>query len=178
MKNNISQLAKKARNGDARAFGEIYSQFSHEMYRYALYHLGCPQAAQDAVQDAALEAWKSINRLRNENAAKAWLFRILSHCCKHSLRERYKADFSDIEACAEIVSDDSSNNLLLGIDLVHLLEKLENSDREIVVLAAVCGFNSKEISDITSLKPSTVRSKLSRSLSVLRTTIEKGETDK
>ena len=32
---------------------------------------------QDAVQDTALEAWKSINRLRNEEAAKAWFFKIL-----------------------------------------------------------------------------------------------------
>lgn len=178
MKNNISQLAKKAREGDARAFGEIYSAFSQEMYRYALYHLGCSQAAQDAVQDAALEAWKSINRLKNEEAAKAWLFTILSRCCKHSLKEKYTADFCDIEACAELSSDDSSTALMLGIDLVRLLDSLESDDREIVVLAAVSGFSSREISEITSLKSSTVRSKLSRSLAKLRTELEKGETNK
>ena len=86
MKNNIALTAKKAREGDARAFGELYSKFSGEMYRYALYSLSSVEAAQDAVQDTALEAWKSINRLRNEEAAKAWFFKILNHCCKHILR--------------------------------------------------------------------------------------------
>lgn len=173
MKNNISLLAKKARNGDARAFGEIYSLFSHEMFRYAFYHLGCRESAQDAVQDAALEAWKNINNLKNEAAAKAWFFSILNRCCKHILREKYAADFTELERCAELSSDDSSKNILLGLDLVRLLDTLEPDEKEIVILSAVCGFNSKEIAKITGQKSSTVRSRLSRSLAKLR----KGENE-
>ena len=174
MKNNISALAKRAREGDARAFGELYSQFSGEMYRYALYSLGSVEAAQDAVQDAALEAWKSINRLRNEEAAKTWFFKILSHCCKHILREKYAADVSSLDFCEEISASDSGDSVLLGLDLLRLINALAPEDKDIVLLSAVCGCNSKEIAKITSLNAATVRSKLSRSLKKLRSELEKG----
>ena len=174
MKNDVSLLAKRARDGDARAFGELYSKFSGEMYRYALYSLGSVESAQDAVQDAALEAWKSINRLRNEEAAKAWFFRILSHCCKHILREKYSADTASLDFCAEIPSEGSDDRVLLGLDLLRLINKLTQEEKDIVLLSAVCGCNSKEIAKITALPAATVRSKLSRSLKKLRSELEKG----
>lgn len=172
MKDNISLLAKRAKNGDARAFGEIYAKFSGEMYRYALYSLGSAEAAQDAVQDAALEAWKNINKLRNEDAAKAWFFKILSRCCKHSLREKYRADFTDLET--DIVQHDPNENAVLGLDLLRLIGTLDADDRDIILLSAVVGLNSKEISKITSINAATVRSKLSRTLAKLRKEIEEG----
>ncbi len=172
MKNSIAQLAKKAKNGDARAFGEIYSAFSGEMYRYALYSLGSAEAAQDAVQDAALEAWKNINKLRNEEAAKAWFFKILSRCCKHLLREKYRADLTGLEA--EIAQHSPDENILLGLDLLRLIGKLDADDREIILLSAVVGLNSREIAKITSVNAATVRSKLSRSLKKLRAELEEG----
>ena len=174
MKNNIALTAKKAREGDARAFGELYSKFSGEMYRYALYSLGSVEAAQDAVQDTALEAWKSINRLRNEEAAKAWFFKILNHCCKHSLREKYSSDLASLDFCEEIAAKDSGESILLGLDLLRLINKLTQEEKDIVLLSAVCGCNSKEIAKITALPAATVRSKLSRSLKKLRSELEKG----
>lgn len=174
MKDNTALLTKKARDGDARAFGELYSKFSGEMYRYALYSLGSVEAAQDAVQDTALEAWKCINRLRNEEAAKAWFFKILSHCCKHILREKYSADTASLDFCAEIPTSDSGEKILLGLDLLRLINKLSQEEKDIVLLSAVCGCNSKEIARITALPAATVRSKLSRSLKKLRSELEKG----
>ena len=172
MKNQIAQLAKKAKHGDARAFGEIYSAFSGEMYRYALYSLGSAEAAQDAVQDTALEAWKNIGKLKNEEAAKAWFFKILSRSCKHMLREKYRADLSSLEA--DLPQTDTNENVALGLDLLRLINRLETDERDIVLLSIICGLNSKEIAKITSINAATVRSKLSRTLSKLRREIEEG----
>lgn len=174
MKDNTALLAKRARDGEARAFGELYSKFSGEMYRYALYSLGSVEAAQDAVQDTALEAWKSINKLRNEEAAKAWFFKILSHCCKHLQREKYSADIASLDLSEEVCANDSGDNILLGLDLLRLINKLTQEEKDIVLLSAVCGCNSKEIAKITAMPAATVRSKLSRSLKKLRSELEKG----
>lgn len=169
MKSNISQLAKRAKSGDARAFGEIYSLFSAEMYRYALYSLGSEPAAQDAVQDAALEAWKNIGKLKDEEAAKAWFFKILNRCCKHSLREKYRADFTDLDSVSQLSSEDASGQIQLGIDLLRLMETLTKEEKDIVLLSAVSGLNSREIAKTIGLPAATVRSKLSRALAKLRT---------
>lgn len=168
MKDKTAQLAKKATNGDASAFGELYSLFACEMYRYALYSLGSKEAAQDAVQEAALEAFKSINKLRNEEAAKAWFFGILYNVCKHFQREKYKTDFTSLDFCEELSSDDTSEDVSAGIDLLRLIDTLGDREREIVLLSAVCGYSGKEIAAVTGIPHGTVRSKLSRTLAKLR----------
>ena len=119
MKDRTAVLATAAMRGDSAAFGELYSQFSAEMYRYALYHLGSEEAARDAVQETALEAFRSIGKLRNEAAVKSWFFGILCNVCKHSLREKYKADVIPLELCEDIKADDS--DMETALDLAKLI---------------------------------------------------------
>jgi RNA polymerase sigma-70 factor (ECF subfamily) len=168
MKDKTAQLAKRATKGDAAAFGELYSLFAGEMYRYALYSLGSAEAAQDAVQETALEAFKNIVRLKNEDAAKAWFFGVLYNICKRFQREKYRAEFTTLELCEELSSADSNENVLIGLDLVRLINALSEQEREIVLLSAVCGYSGKEIADVTGIPHGTVRSKLSRALAKLR----------
>lgn len=170
MKNRITTLAKNAARGDSAAFGELYSQFSPEMYRYALYHLGSREAALDAVQETALEAFRSIGKLRNEAAVKSWFFGILCNVCKHSLREKYKAEFIPLELCEDLRAEDSDTEAAL--DLAKLIAELDEQSREIVLLSVVAGYTSKEIAAILGTAPGTVRSRLSRTLSSLRKQME------
>ncbi len=168
MKDKTAQLAKRATKGDAAAFGELYSLFAGEMYRYALYSLGTREAAQDAVQETALEAFKNIVKLKNEEVAKAWFFGILYNICKRFQREKYRAEFTTLELCEELSSADTDENVLIGLDLVRLINALSEQEREIVLLSAVCGYSGKEIAAVTGIPHGTVRSKLSRALAKLR----------
>ncbi len=168
MKDNTALLAVKAAKGDASAFGELYSLFAQDMYRYALYSLGSRESAQDAVQETALEAFKNIKKLKNEEAAKAWFFGILYNVCKRFQREKYKADFTPLDFCEELSSADTSEDISASLDLLRLINSLSEQEREIVLLSAVCGYSGKEIAEVTGIPHGTVRSKLSRSLAKLR----------
>lgn len=170
MKDRTAVLAAKAVRGDSSAFGELYSLFSAEMFRYALYHLGSEEAARDAVQETALQAFRSIVKLKNEAAAKSWFFGILCNVCKHSLREKYKADFSPLELCEDLRASDGDT--AQAIDLMRLIHALDEQTREIVLLSIVGGYTSKEIAAITDTAPGTVRSRLSRTLDSLRKQLE------
>ena len=141
MKDKTAELAIRARKGDTSAFGEIYSIFAEEMYRYALYSLGSKEAAQDAVQQTALEAFKSIVKLKNADAAKAWFFGILYNVCKGFQREKYRAEFTPLELCEELSSADTSEDVLLSLEIVRLIDTLSEQEREIVLLSAVCGYS-------------------------------------
>ena len=168
MKDKTAELAKKARKGDVDAFGEIYALFAEEMYRYALYNLGSREAAQDAVQETALEAFKNIIKLKNESAAKAWFFGILYNVCKRFQREKYRVEFTPLELCGELSSADTNEHVSTALDLVRLIGTLGEQEREIVLLSTVCGYSGKEIAAVTGIPHGTVRSKLSRALAKLR----------
>ena len=63
---DISFLVKKAKDRDIAAFSELYSIFSEDLYRFALYTLNSKEDAEDAVQETIIKAYKSIGNLRDD----------------------------------------------------------------------------------------------------------------
>ena len=166
-------LIAKAKQGDSCAFAELYEQNSNGLYRYALY-LGSKEDAEDAVQDAAMTAFRSIKDLRKAGSFRSWFFKILSNECKKYLLKKAKRqeDLTDeFPTLADSVVNDTSGT----VEIYELLEKLDDTDRLIVILSVLQGYNSKEIAEITGIKANTVRSRLSRALQKLRKEIENAE---
>ena len=62
-------LVVRAKKGDSAAFGELYEGYANELYRFALYMVGRPEDAEDAVQDAVVSAWQNLPSLR-DNAVR------------------------------------------------------------------------------------------------------------
>ena len=162
-------LVLKARNGDADAFAALYSQFSSDLYRFAFYMLGNREDARDSVQDACLLAFANISSLQKAGAFKSWLFKILSNCCKAKLtRAAEKGAPLPLDDFYELIPDENSAGFILSLELREAVFSLSEEERNIVLLSVVGGYKSHEISEILGLGASTVRSKLSRSLTKLR----------
>ena len=81
----ITQLVTEAQQGSRAAFGELYEHIAADLYRMALYTLGNQADAEDAVADTFAEAWKGIKNLREPEAFRSWMFRILSARCKRQI---------------------------------------------------------------------------------------------
>lgn len=141
-----------------------------KLYRYALYKLGNPSDAEDAVSDAVLKAWKSIDKLQDKEAFEAWIFSIL----KFTLSDKISLYIKDRDRGERIkareLSDASSSfkPASLTTELTEALSVLSEEDREIVLLSVIGGFTGKEISEMTGISAGTVRSKISRSLAKMR----------
>ncbi len=164
--------AKAAKKGDKAAFGQLFAQFSPEMYRYALFCLGNREAAQDAVQQAALEAYQGIAGLRKPESVKQWLFKILYAVCKRGQREKYEADFVDLDASRELAAEDNAAAVLQSLETAQLLARLNETDRRLLLLSVVGGYSGKEIARMAGMTHGAVRTRLSRALAALR---EEGE---
>lgn len=83
----ITQLVTQAQAGSRAAFGKLYESLAGDLYRMALYTLGSQQDAEDAVADTFAEAWKGIKNLREPEAFRSWMFRILSARCKRQVAQ-------------------------------------------------------------------------------------------
>lgn len=164
---NIKNLVDKAKNGDADAFGELYSIYATDMYRFAFYYTGTKQLAEDAVSDAVLSAFQKISQLKKTASFKSWLFKILFNCCKQKQKEKIISS-NQVELSVLENSAVSQNDCYLRIDLRNALNLLTKEEREIVILAFACKYKSEEIAEMTGLKAVTVRSKLSRAAAKIR----------
>ncbi|MGN1480918.1 RNA polymerase sigma factor [Porcipelethomonas sp.] len=160
---------KLARKGDTEAFSRLYAVIYKEMYHTALYNLRSPHDAYDAVSETVIDAFSSIGRLKNEDAFKSWIMKILFSKIKQKQKEYYKNDSDN--------DDDSINNLRTEdfdfeySELKNALESLDDESRGILSLSVLGGYTSEEIAGIYGLKPSSVRSKLSRIKKELRLTL-------
>jgi RNA polymerase sigma factor (sigma-70 family) len=166
-------LVRRACSGEPEAFGELYELYAKDLYRYACYVLGSRQFAQDAVQDAVCAAFMQIASLRNPEAFKAWLFKILSNTCTKYIteksRQRNTVPFDDdMEETLEAPSTLDSS-----FEMQEVFACLAYDERQIVLLAVLEGYTSSEISTILGCPAGTVRSKLSRALKKMRTELEK-----
>ncbi len=170
---DISFLVKKAKDRDITAFSELYSIFSADLYRFALYMLNSKEDAEDAVQEAVITAFKQLSNLRDDTLFKAWLFKILSNQCKSQLKKNKKnPDLLPEDDYIFLIEDESMRTTFNSIELVEALKSLTPPDGQIVLLSIIGGFKSEELSKIYNLSPSTIRSKQKRALEKLRKVLE------
>lgn len=128
-------------------------------------------AAEDAVQETMLRAWRAFDKFQPGTNCKAWLFRILFNLLTkqyHQARLRPEtvpldnAEHATDLLCARPADRPSQQEILSAIDA------LPADQRSVLVLSLVEGFKCREIADILSLPIGTVMSRLSRARTVLR----------
>lgn len=167
---DIQHLIKHAKKGNAYAFGELYSVYAQDLYRFALYTLKDTYDAEDAVQNAAVNAYRKIRDLKKDESFRSWFFKILYNECRKLLTSKprlYEVSQEDMSVYDKEVPSDSERS-----DLLSLLDTLPHEQKAIVVLSVFDGYTSEEIGEILGMKASTVRSTLSRLLSKLRKQLE------
>src|ERR1700712_3027515 len=82
-------------------FEALVRSHSSELYRYAYWLCGQDALAQDLVQETFLRAWRSLDALRENVAAKAWLTTILrrEHARLYERKPMPTTDITDLELC-------------------------------------------------------------------------------
>lgn len=74
-----------ARQGDPEAFAALVRAHQDVLYRVALRMTGDADAAQDAVQDALVQAWQHLPGFRGDSGFATWVTRIVINRC-HNLQ--------------------------------------------------------------------------------------------
>jgi RNA polymerase sigma factor (sigma-70 family) len=164
-------LAARAKNGDKQAFGELYSMVWRDLYRLALYSLRSREEAEDAVQEAATEAFRSIGGLKDETLFRPWMFTILTRCCKRRLKtiiaDKCSTSIYELEE-AGILLQTGDGGTEDRVCIWNALEKLGGDERLIVLLSVIGNYSSSELSVMLHRPAGTVRSQLHRSFIKLR----------
>ena len=137
-----------------------------EMYYTAYYSLRNEHDVDDVISETILDAFSSIKKLRNEEAFKAWIFKILSAKIKRKQSE-YANTPSDIDE-PEYQNMFYKNFEYENVELAQAMDHIEDEDRMILSMSVLCGYTGDEIASVCDLNPSTVRSRLLRTKEKLK----------
>lgn len=167
-------LIAKARRGDVEAFNLLVSRWEKRVFNYLLRLLGHREDALDVSQDVFLKAYQNLPKLDDAARFAGWLFRI-AHNEAFSLLRRKRPE-TELPADPSILlrTPDTGNRLLpleLSLAVEGALKRLNDDQRETVLLKVYQGFKFDEIAEILDCPVSTVKSRLYTALELLKTAL-------
>lgn len=169
---DMTQLIKRAKNGDAEAFIRLMEDNKESMKRVAFAYLKREEDVADAIQDTILDAFEHIQKLRKPEHFKTWLTRILLNNCGAIYRRNRKQPAYDMSA--EEYESYSSQDGPLGVEaqsnlvFQDLLMNLPEDSRMIFQLYFGEQYTVSEIAETLKLNENTVKSRLHRGKEQLR----------
>ncbi|RLV60359.1 sigma-70 family RNA polymerase sigma factor [Parashewanella curva] len=159
-----------------RRYESLVRALNTDIYRYAYWLCGDKHVAEDVTQETFLRAWKALDSLKDDKAAKAWLITILRR--ENARRfERKQFDYSDIEQdhLEDVFSGSNEQHAEQHL-LRRQIGNLEMEYREPLLLQVIGGFTGDEIASILDLNRNTVMTRLFRARNQLKEAMEKTET--
>ena len=159
-------LLSRARQGDRRAFEEVLRPVIQPAYRLALAMLGEPGAAEDAVQQMALQGWRHRHRIRPElGTVRPWFLAIVANQCRMARRERWWSVLRLAEPAGGALRE---RDLAASLDLRQKIGRLPHSDRLLIHLYFVLDLPAAEVAQVLGVRVGAVKSRLHRLTQRLR----------
>ena len=148
--------------GRRQKFDNLVAAYHADMFRYAAWLSRDRSVAEDVVQDALLRAWKSLDSLRNEKAAKHWLLTIVRReNARYFERRRLETvDIDSLTAAQAALLAESPDETLR--DMREAIFELDDDYREPLVLQVMMGYSTREIAAMMGLKQGAVLTRLHR----------------
>ncbi len=168
-------LVEAHNGGDADAFVSIVNEYSPSLYAHAMMRLGEPRAAEDAVQETFLRAYRAMPRFDGEFHLRAWLHRILTNVCFDEGDRRRRevrtldrmAAFADpaVPPADEVVDLDRA---FAQREVASALASLPEAYREALELRYVEQLSFREVADVTGVSEENARARVHRGRAALR----------
>src|SRR5437870_4092084 len=119
-----AELVALARSGDKSAFGQLIERYQQMVKRIALRMIADEDIARELAQEAILQAYLSLDHLRDDTRFKSWLYGITLNVCKSYIREQ-KTDPYSLEALMGGIGCDVINLSLAALDPQEAAEQRE-----------------------------------------------------
>jgi RNA polymerase sigma-70 factor (ECF subfamily) len=170
------ELIRKCKAGNTRFYEPVVKAYEPSGMSLAFALLGNIDDAQDALQEAFIKAYRSLNQFDLDQSFSPWFFQILRNQCRDILRGR-KADsrMERLDERFELRSTDTEGEPetilqrnIAADTLWRGLEQISEEHREIIVLKEIQGFPYSEIASILNIPEGTVASRLYQARHALR----------
>lgn len=167
-----SELVERAQRGDREAFDVLMGAAYHRLYAIARRILRDGYAAEDAVQDALVRAWRDLRGLRDRDRFDAWLHRLLVNACKDQVRRRgRRPNEVAVAEIGEPAGEDGIGRLMDRDELERAFLRLPIEQRAALVLTHHVGLSGSEVAAILGIPAGTVYSRLHYGAEAMRLAI-------
>lgn len=169
---SLESLILRAREGDADAYGALVRRFQDMAVGYAYSTLRDFSSAEDAAQEAFLEAYRCLDKLREPAAFPGWFRRIVFKHCDRITRSPALATVALAEIEARSSREPTQVEMIERRETKDMIEDAINSlpahERAATVLYYIGGYSQKEIGAFLDAPVTTIKKRLHTSRTRLR----------
>ena len=159
------QTLSRALQGDSDSFSRLLEPLLDPAYRLAAVMLADRSAAEDAVQEAAVKAWRKLGQLRgNEGSLRSWFLSIVANECRMARRTRWWS----VLKFAEVREPEPEGPESRSADLRRALLRLRPDERLPLVLHFYLDLPLDEVARTLGISPSAAKSRIYRAAKRLR----------
>ena len=162
-------VVARVRSGDTEAFRILVTRYRQQYSRYAVALTGDADSAADAMQEAFIRAWDSLDSCRDPDRFGSWFFRILTNQC-HTVRSRRRATdtLDDLEIAGRERADAEVERRELAQQLHAALSRLTSEQREAFILKHVDGRSYEEMAELLGTGVDALKMRVHRAREALR----------
>lgn len=169
IKNQLSDIKNNISNAYIECTFEKYSKM---LFRICFSQLRNIDDAEDAVQDTFIKLMTNAPQFQSEEHEKAWLIKVAANICKNINKFNIRRNAYSLDEVQEIgISDEDSG-------VFDAIMSLPSKYKIVMDLHYIEGYTASEISEITGVKPDTVRKRMQTGRNKLRKIMEGEFNDK
>ena len=166
-------LVVRVQDGDQRAFEALAAADYTRLYRVAYGITGDHPSAEDVTQQALLDIWRDIRRLRDASKYEAWSYRLLVRVCYAEAKRRPRWRSSDdLIPADEPRAADPYGGVADRDQLERGLQRLSMDHRVVLALRHLLGMTPEEVAETLGISRWTVYSRLERATKAMRAALE------
>jgi RNA polymerase sigma-70 factor (ECF subfamily) len=183
--NDESDLLARLRAGEEHAYEDLVRTYSPRLLGVARRIVGNDEEARDVIQDAFLNAFRSLPRFHGDARLSTWLHRIVVNSALMKLRTRKRKPEESIEPLLPAFLSDGhyaekfaawsaqADVLLSRTETQELvrekIDQLPESFRTVLLLRDIEGLDTEETARVLDTTPNAVKIRLHRARAALRT---------
>ncbi len=164
------ELVRRASEGDARAFEQLYKENLGRVYALCLRMTRDPSRAEELTQEAFVRAWEKLNSFRGDSAFSTWLHRLTVNIvltdCRTRARRNDRVTLADDAILAEAPAPSQAPRERM--DLERAIAALPEGARHVFVLYEIEGYRHEEIAAMMGIASGTTKAQLHRARRLLR----------
>lgn len=161
---SLESLVDKVRQGDDDAYEVIVRRFQDMAVGYGYSILRDFQLAEDAAQEAFLEAYRNLDKLREPAAFPGWFRRIVFKQCDRITRIRFFAvtalDAAEDGASQEPTQADDVEKREMSDRILTAVDSLPDHERAAAMLYYISGYSQNEVADFLGVPVTTIKKRL------------------
>lgn len=161
--------------GETAAYATLVERYRAQFARYAVRMLGSREDAEEALQDAFVRAYRSLERCDEPERFGPWLFRILANRCRTagSRRGRREKTFvRDEVALLGASHDHPAEREAWREEIQRALMMLDAEQREAFLLKHVEDLGYEEMAEVTGVGVSALKMRVKRACERLRALLQ------